>query len=225
MTRRLSITWPGRPPAGVPVGRPLRLLGVSDEVDRAFDFEANREQLGEIDAVLACGDLEPDYLCFLADAFHVPLLYVRGNHDRGANWDALKVGLPGRIDGRVEHVAGVAVAGMSWPGDLRKGAQRDGFAAWQQALGLFVRSVVRRKPAIVISHAPPRGLGDTPEDAYHRGYSAYNWLVRRLHPVLWLHGHTSLAARPEWRVKWGSTTLVNVTGAVLIEIDRQAGQA
>jgi hypothetical protein len=36
--------------------------------------------------------------------------------------------------------------------------------------------------------------------------------------MLWLHGHTSLAANPEWRVKWGATTLVNVTGAVLVEL-------
>jgi Icc-related predicted phosphoesterase len=221
MTRRLAITWPGTPPNGVPTDRPLRLLGVSDEVDRAFDFELNREQIGRIDAVLGCGDLEPDYLCFLADAFRVPLVYVRGNHDRGANWEALKVALPGRIDGRVEQVAGITIAGMSWPGNLRKDSQRDGLAAWWQAIGLFVRSILRRRPTIVISHAPPRGMGDTPEDFYHRGYSAYRWLCNRLRPVLWLHGHTSLAARPEWRIQSGTTTLVNVTGAVVIEIGRQ----
>ena len=36
--------------------------------------------------------------------------------------------------------------------------------------------------------------------------------------ALWMHGHTSLAAAPDWRVDWGRTTLINVTGAVLIEI-------
>ncbi len=40
--------------------------------------------------------------------------------------------------------------------------------------------------------------------------------------MLWLHGHTSLAAAPDWRVEWGATTLVNVSGAVLIEIDTDA---
>jgi len=74
------------------------------------------------------------------------------------------------------------------------------------------------KSAIVLSHVPPRGLGDVPEDAYHRGFGAYRWLCRRLRPQLWLHGHTSPAAASNWRVDWGATTFVNVTGAVLIEI-------
>ena len=72
----------------------------------------------------------------------------------------------------------------------------------------------RQRPLIVFSHVPPRGLGDTPEDHYHRGFAAYEWLCRRLHPTLWLHGHTSMAAARDWRVTWGDTTLVNVTGAV-----------
>jgi hypothetical protein len=42
--------------------------------------------------------------------------------------------------------------------------------------------------------------------------------MRRLEPPLWLHGHTPLAAASEWHIQRGSTTLVNVTGAVVIEI-------
>ena len=77
---------------------------------------------------------------------------------------------------------------------------------------------------IVISHVPPRGLGDVPEDPYHRGFAAYHWLCRRLHPTLWLHGHTSMAAARDWRVTWGDTTFVNVTGAVLVEIGQGEGE-
>ena len=219
MIRRLKVAWPGQVPEIVSSGRPLRLLAVSDEVERAFDFESNRIALEPLDAILGAGDLEPDYLQFLADAYHVPLLYVRGNHDRGANWEALKVNLPRRIDGRIETIGGIHIAGMSWPGSQRGQAQRDSYSAWQQALGLFFRSRLRRKPTIMLSHVPPRGLGDTPEDYYHRGFSAYHWLCRRINPVLWVHGHTSLAMRNDWRVQWGDTTLINVTGAVLIEIE------
>ena len=83
----------------------------------------------------------------------------------------------------------------------------------------------RQRPLIVLSHVPPRGLGDTPEDYYHRGFAAYEWLCRRLHPTLWLHGHTSLAAARDWRVTWGDTTLVNVTGAVVVELEIARGRA
>ena len=75
-----------------------------------------------------------------------------------------------------------------------------------------------RRPDIIVSHAPPLGLGDTPEDHYHRGFAAYRWLLERLKPPLWVHGHTALAATDHWWVKHGQTTIVNVTGAVVLEV-------
>lgn len=218
MIRRLNLT--GRPPAG----QSVRLLAVSDEVERAFDFETNRAGLGKIDGVLGCGDLEPEYLDFLADAFRAPLVYVRGNHDRGANWATRRGSLPHPLDNDMDVLAGVTVAGLSWPGEGRGQAIRDEGAAWRQALRTWLR-LRGKKPAIVLSHVPPRGLGDVPEDAYHRGFAAYRWLCRRVRPQLWLHGHTSPAAAPNWRVDWGATTLVNVTGAVLIEMDASSAAA
>jgi Icc-related predicted phosphoesterase len=209
--RRLSLPWPG------PAGTTVRLLAVSDEADRSLDFETNRAALGRIDGILGCGDLEPDYLSFLADAFHAPLLYVRGNHDRGANWSAGRRSLPQPLGRDLDHLAGLPVVGLSWPGEKRGQAIRDEGAAWRQAIGAWLR-LRGARPLIVLSHVPPRGLGDVPEDEYHRGFAAYRWLCRRFGPRLWLHGHTSPAAASDWRVDWGATTLVNVTGAVLIEI-------
>ena len=218
MIRRLKLDWPAGAQRTESERSCLRLLAVSDEPDRALGFESNRALIGHVDAVIGCGDLEPDYLAFLADAFCVPLLYVRGNHDRGANWENTNVALPTAISGRHERLAGATVVGLSWPGNEdQPRALRDDMAAWRQAarVGLMPR---RDGPMIVISHVPPLGLGDSPEDAYHRGFAGYQWLCRRLHPMLWLHGHTSLAAAREWRVQWGETTFVNVTGAVLVEI-------
>jgi hypothetical protein len=210
--RRLSLR------GGNPSGGSVRLLAVSDEPERAFDFDRNRADLGRIDGILGAGDLEPDYLAFLADAFHAPLLYVRGNHDRGANWAALEEKhLPRPLEARSEKLAGLHVAGLSWPGNSRGQAIPDETAAWLQALNLAIR-LRGNRPQIVISHVPPRGLGDAPDDHYHRGFAAYHWLCRRLSPVLWIHGHTALAAVPNWRQDWGGTTLVNVTGAVLVEL-------
>lgn len=218
MIRRLSVVWP-TPLPGRPLDqRPIRLLAVSDATEPAFADERNRAALGPIDGVLGAGDLEPDYLGFLADAFSVPLLYVRGNHDRGANWSARRLHAPHPLTSRSEDLVGIAVAGLSWPAETRGRAVRDEISAWRQALGLAGRAKIGRTPQIVVSHVPPRGLGDTPADPYHTGFAAYRWLCRRLHPVLWLHGHTSTAATQQWRIAWGPTTLVNVTGAVLIEL-------
>jgi uncharacterized protein len=215
MIRRLAIDAPRR--HGVTLDRPLRLLAVSDEPERALAEERNRSALEPIDAVLGCGDLEPDYLAFVADAFCVPLLYVRGNHDWGAAWDAShQAPLP--LDGRFERVGGLTIAGLAWPTAIRGRAERDESDAWLQAVGVAGRSLLRRqRPQIIISHAPPQGAGDA-ADAYHRGFAGYRWLCRRLRPMLWLHGHTTVASSRHWRTTLGPTELVNTTGAVMIEI-------
>jgi Icc-related predicted phosphoesterase len=218
MIRKVSLEWPQSPTKRAdPEDRPIRLLAVSDDPERAFDFERNRDEIAPLDGIIGAGDLEPDYLAFLADAFHAPLLYVRGNHDRGANWTALQEALPRPLDARAEALAGVPIAGLGWPGKRRGQAVRDETAAWGQALTLLLH-LRGQRPPIVVSHVPPRGLGDTPEDHYHRGFRAYRWLCGRINPRLWIHGHTALAAAPGWREDWGGTTLVNATGAVLIEL-------
>lgn len=220
MTRRLRLKWDAGSAAAGPAGhRAIRLLAVSDERDATLDNPGNRDELTPLDAILGCGDLEPDYLAYLGDAFRVPLLYVRGNHDRGGAWRAGSAHLPQPLDGRVETIAGVVIAGLSWPGRAEGRAELDGAAAWWQALGAVRRSLLTgTRPRVLISHVPPRGLGDADADAFHRGFGAYHWLCRTLRPVLWLHGHTTVAAAAGWRTTWGTTTLVNVTGGVLIEL-------
>lgn len=218
--RRLKLSWPSPLPAAAPDGRPLRLLAVSDETERALEHEVNRGTIAPVDAILGAGDLVPDYLSFLADAFSAPLLYVRGNHDRGGGWEQGRHLLPRSLDGTVEQVGGITVAGMSWPSGFEGRAVRDDLGAWRQAIGVLRRARLPGPvPRLIISHVPPRGLGDAPADPYHAGFAAYRWLCAMLRPVLWLHGHTTLAAASHWRATWQGTTLINVTGAALIEIE------
>jgi len=71
MIRHLKLDWPAGVRRRESDAAGLRLLAVSDEPDRALGFQRNRELIGHVDAVIGCGDLEPDYLAFLADAFCV----------------------------------------------------------------------------------------------------------------------------------------------------------
>lgn len=216
MIRRLRLELP---PELATEQRDVRLLAVSDERDASLERADNRAQLGRLDAVVGCGDLEPDYLGFLADAFHVPLMYVRGNHDRGGAWEAGHRHVPAPLDGRIEVIAGLAAVGLSWPGPARGRAERTDLGAWRQALSLALRARLgRTRPPIILSHVPPLGLGDVAGDPYHTGFRAYDWLCRRMRPLLWLHGHTPTAASAHWHTTLGRTTLVNVTGAVLIDL-------
>ena len=83
---------------------------------------------------------------------------------------------------------------------------------------LATRRIGHFEPIIILSHVPPFGVGDVPTDAYHRGFKSYRWLMERLEPTLWLHGHTPLAASTEWDLESGRTRVVNVTGAVVIDL-------
>jgi Icc-related predicted phosphoesterase len=188
--------------------------------DEALEREVNRAALGPIDAIIGAGDLEPDYLGMLADAFRAPLLYVLGNHDRGLGWRAYEKHLPQPMpDARVETLKGIDIVGLSWPGRRSGRPERDEGAAWRQVLRLGLLGGRSPRPTILVSHVPPEGAGDDPADPYHRGFGAYRWLARRLKPELWIHGHTTVATQASPMAQLGPTQLLNVTGGVLIELD------
>jgi hypothetical protein len=221
VTRRLTVKWPDPGPfATRSPGEAIRILAISDDPDPTLEHEVNRRQLGRVDVVVGAGDLEPDYLSFVADAFVAPLVYVRGNHDAGGAWlhgtsDHLPEPLP---DAAIREDAGLPFVGLSWP-RLGVRGRPPADAAWFQVLPLLARSVVRpTSPLIVVSHVPPRGAGDAPNDPFHTGFSAYRQVADRLRPPLWLHGHTHLGSAEAWHGTIGTTTFVNVTGAVALDL-------
>jgi hypothetical protein len=222
--RRISVRWPDDRPFRDRGGRPIRLLAASDEREPAMEIEANRRAIAPLDGVLGCGDLDPGWLNFLADAFEAPLVYVRGNHDRGGDWDVRDHLVPDPLgSGSTTRLAGILVGGLEWPDPDAGHNQRRPDLAWWQVLRLAVRRFRsaargRDEPIIVISHVAPEGAGDVSTDVYHRGFGAYRWLLDRLRPPLWLHGHTTTALVPELQVSAGATTVVNVTGAVVVEL-------
>ena len=224
MTRKLTVVWPDRRVFQARKEASVRLLAVSDAVDPALEHAVNRDAIGRLDAIVGCGDLEPSYLGFLGDAFKVPVVYVRGNHDRGGHWAETSTKAPNHLaSGRLIEVAGIPVAPFEWPGLGRERAPRDEWHAWGDVLRLWRALIVRRivgglAPVLVVSHAPPRGIGDHAANRYHLGYASYRWLLDHLHPPLWLHGHVDPASKTDWRTNCGPTLVANVTGSVVVEL-------
>ena len=219
VTRRLTLEWPDPTPFRDRNGASIRILAVSDVLEPTLIDARNRSALAPIDFIVGCGDLDHDDLAFIIDAFDAPLLYVHGNHDTNERWRECQESCPEPIQSTATlHQAGLSIAGLTWPGVRGKGGHRSEKAAWNQAMRLATRRLGRLEPLIILSHVPPLGSGDVATDAYHRGFKGYRWLLQRLEPMLWLHGHTPLAATGDWQVKVGPTTIVNVTGAVLIEL-------
>lgn len=59
----------------------MKILAVSDVESPYYWDYFEQTKLDGIDLILACGDLDPEYLSFLATFSRGPLLYVHGNHD------------------------------------------------------------------------------------------------------------------------------------------------
>jgi hypothetical protein len=231
VTDRLQLAWPDPRPFAARDEQPIRLLAVSDEVDQSLESAMTRERIGAIDMVLGAGDLEPSYLAFLAEAFGVPLLYVRGNHDVGGAWapsERRQVPEP-LADGRIHEEVGIRLLPFSGSpryaphGRADVDQQVSALNMWRTVIGSWP-SAAHRRPLLVLTHAAPRGLNDAPDNA-HRGFGAFRWLLGRLAPPLWLHGHTALVRRgiDARSLQRNGTLLVNVTGATLIELVAPGG--
>lgn len=213
----------------------VRVLAVSDEVDEGL--AAGLAAGWPVDLILSCGDLPADYLAALMNALDVPLVFVPGNHDPDltgyrqnraglvtlAGFPAAPPWPPGAVsaDGRVVDVAGVRVGGLG--GCLRYGDGPNQYTERQQARRsrrLRHRARSRRlrdhRPVdVLITHAPPRGLGDA-DDLPHRGFGCYHGLIADLGPTVLLHGHVHPRG-PRLRTA-GPTSVCDVTGWRLLEI-------
>ena len=221
MTDRLTLPWPDPAPFVARGGRPIRILAVSDEPDPSLDSAVTRERIGAVDMVIGAGDLEPDYLSFVTDAFDAPLRYIRGNHDVGSAWSATRrTLLPEPMpDGRVVEENGLRLLGFSGSPTYSEGEMQ------VSSLGMWARVIrgsgaaQRARPILMVTHAPPRDLNDD-DDRAHRGFTAFRWLVDRVAPPLWLHGHTALVRRgiDDRCARHGGTLFYNCTGATLIEL-------
>ena len=69
---------------------------------------------------------------------------------------------------------------------------------------------------VVLSHSPPRGLGDE-DDVAHRGFIALTRVVTVLRPQYLLHGHVS--SQPDRGI--GPTVVRNVVGRHVFDVGSQ----
>ena len=76
---------------------------------------------------------------------------------------------------------------------------------------------------VVVTHAPPLGLGDG-EDLPHRGFLCLKTLLDRYHPLCLLHGHVHLRGWPvpARELDYGSTRIINVSERYELELPDRA---
>jgi uncharacterized protein len=185
----------------------MRILALADEPPHG--------PIGELvavsrpDLIVLLGDLEPAWTEGLAEV-DAPKLGVLGNHD---SEDALSAVGAEDLHLRRAEAGGLTFSGLG--GSPRY--SRDGANEWTEE---EAEALVEQLPAadVLLTHSPPEGVNDEPDDPAHRGSAALRRWVER-HPPAWiLHGHTH--PDPTRRVhRLGDTRVVHVRGAMTLELE------
>ena len=196
----------------------MKILCVSDEECPALWDYYVPGRLKEYDLILSSGDLKASYLSFLVTMAKCPVLYVHGNHDTG--YDRNPPEGCDCIDDYLIEYNGIRILGLGgcpWyhPGkyqfteqDMKKRLRKLRFALWR-AKGVD----------IVVTHAPPKGIGDL-DDPAHQGFETLLELMDKYKPKYLLHGHVHLRyGTDRTRVRqYGDTQVINVSERYVLDL-------
>jgi len=205
----------------------VKILAVSDRVVNSIYSPCIRERFGDVDMVLACGDLPYSYLEYIVSMLNVPCLFVHGNHDHPEfTENGRTLHKPGgwiNVYQRTVFVKGILVGGLE--GSIRYKPR----APFQYTEREMVYKVWRMTPALVmnrvfygryldilITHSPPFGIHDG-RDLPHRGFRALLGLMARFKPRYLLHGHKHIYGVECSKTRHVDTEVINVYPSRVIE--------
>lgn len=196
----------------------MKILAISDEECPALWDYYVPGRLSEYDLILSSGDLKASYLSFLVTMARCPVLYVHGNHDtRYAQQPPEGCDC---IDDRVVTYNGVRILGLGgcvWyhsgphqftEKEMRRRIRKLRYQIWK-AGGVD----------IVVTHAPPHGVGSL-DDHAHQGFEAFLEFLDRYRPQYLLHGHVHLRyGTDQTRERtYGETKVINVCERYVLDL-------
>jgi uncharacterized protein len=154
----------------------------------------------DVDLVLCLGDLSRQDLEPLGSA-RIPKLGVHGNHDDGGEFTGL--GIESVHLRRVE-VDGLCFGGFSGSHEYH---QEPRYTWSQKQASKLLRKLDHVD--VLLSHSPPFGINDEPDDPAHVGLIGLREYIEREHPAMLLHGHTYPPLPVE---RFGETQVRHVRG-------------
>ncbi|MGC4108061.1 MAG: metallophosphoesterase [Thermomicrobiales bacterium] len=202
----------------------LNVLAITDEVDQRIYSSSIAERMGDVSMIIGCGDLPANYLEFLSSALNRPVYYVLGNHAEELTRVGER-GMPRHPEGCIDlggkvvtdPMSGLILAGL--PGSPRYSEHEPVQFTERQMRWMILKMTPRllwnkyrhgRALDILVTHAPPRDVGDR-EDMAHRGFIAMRGFLERFKPVYQLHGHIHLYDRSKpYSQRFDETEVINV---------------
>ena len=184
----------------------MRLLAVADQEPHIPLARLVAQH--QPDAVVLLGDLLPDWLDPLCRFSDLPIMDVYGNHDDGHYLEARNM--------TDVHLECVEVGDVRFTGF--EGCVQYRYGAPLQYTQEQADRLARKLPEadVLLSHAPPAGVHEEPDDRAHEGFEALRAYIERVQPRLALHGHTPPSARQPDYI--GATKVVHVVGASLVSL-------
>ena len=198
----------------------MKVLAISDKVDKCVYSACIHERFGHVDMALACGDLPYSYLEYVASTLHVPCFYVHGNHDKPEHMsNGVTLQKPGGwvdLDGRTVVSRDTILGGLEGSiryrphGEYQYTEQEMALKIWRMIPALLMnRARYGRYLDVLITHAPPFGIHDG-EDVCHRGFKSLLWFMERFRPRYLLHGHKHIYKPEKRQTRYLDTEVINV---------------
>ena len=150
----------------------MNIMVLADHESKILYDYYDPERMKDIDLIISCGDLEPEYLSFFATLCHAPVLYVRGNHDN--KYDRRPPEGCICIEDDIYVHEGVRILGLGGsmeyiPGAPNQYSERQ--MRWR-IRKLWFKLWRHRGFDILVAHAPAYQVNDM-EDLPHRGFAAF----------------------------------------------------
>lgn len=187
----------------------MNILVVSDVESKSLWDYYQPEKVKNIDLILSCGDVDPEYLTFLVTMVNCPLYYVHGNHD-GRYENHPPEGCM-CLENRIAVYKGVRILGLG--GSIRYSGGMHQYT--QQQMNLRKKKMwnkLRKHGGfdILLTHAAAENIDDA-EDRAHQGFHTFTELIETYSPKYFIHGHIHLncSSDHQRRTRYKDTTVIN----------------
>ena len=196
----------------------MKILLLADVECKALWDYYRKEEVEGVDLILSCGDLNAEYLSFIATMTSLPVLYVHGNHDTKYSLRAPEGCTC--IDDTVYRFRGLRILGLG--GSMRY--KNDDWQYTEEQMRSRIRKMWyplwREKGFdILLTHAPSKGIHDG-TDLPHMGFEVFKKLMDKYNPGYFIHGHVHMNyGRDHVREDlYKSTRVINAFERYIIEI-------
>lgn len=187
----------------------MKILAIADEESKYLWDYFEKWKLEGIDLILSSGDLNPQYLSFLATFTTAPVLYVRGNHDD--KYERIPPDGCICVEDQIYVHEGVRILGLGGSMRYRPGVNQYTEKEMCKRVKKLRWQLFRKGGFdILLTHAPAYQLNDG-RDLPHQGFQVFNTLMDKYQPRFFIHGHVHLSyGRQQKRYdRYGETHVIN----------------